>query len=399
MKKKFLVILPILILAMLFSSCSSESSDTIKIGSIHPVTGSMAEQGQALVNAQQIAIDEINSNGGINGKKLELLTIDSKGSASGASVAARKLINKGVVAVTGAYTSGSAQAVSQEAERSRTPFVVTVAASQDLLSRGYEYSYRIQPSVTTFGKNFIQYYKEYLSKQSSKELKTAVLIYEDSNYGVGISSYIKEHIEETGLEVIGDISYSSATATLSSEVTKIEKLNPDVLIPIGYKNDQTILVNEILSRGLSFNAVIGVANGAFSDPDFLASYGAKVSGYVDINYRYNPNSENTDYLCAKYKAVYGKDIPVAAIYGYESIKVIADALSRCDAIDTESLNTALKSTSIDDHVLPQTVIEFDESGEDIYASSVMIQVQNGNPVIIYPTEYADKNAKYIEIGE
>lgn len=400
MKKRTGIILMLLIMIAAFSACSQETTDTIKIGSIHPITGSMAEAGQALVNAQQIAVDEINAAGGINGKKVELSVIDSQGSASGASVAARKLINNGCVALTGAYTSGSAQAVSQEAERGKTPFVVTVAASADLLSRGYEYSFRIQPSVTVFSKNFISFFNEYIKRNTETELRTCALIYEDSNYGAGIAEYIKDHIDETGLEIIGDISYSASTATLSSEVTKLEKLKPDLLIPIGYKNDQTILVNEILSRGVSFKSVIGVANGAFSDPDFLQSYGKKVNGYIDINYRYNPNSPNTEYLCKKYKEIYGKDIPVAAIYGYESIKVIADAAKRCEnEISTETLNIELGKTSISDHVLPQKLIEFDKSGEDIYASGVMIQIQNGSPVVLYPDEYADKNAELFQLGE
>ena len=399
MKKVGAIFLLIMIIAVL-SACSGEKTDTIKIGSIHPITGSMAEAGQALVNAQQIAVDEINAAGGIGGKKVELSVIDSQGSAGGASVAARKLINNGCIALTGAYTSGSAQAVSQEAERGKTPFVVTVAASADLLSRGYEYSFRIQPSVTVFSKNFVSFFNEYVKKNIKAELRTCVLIYEDSNYGAGIAEYIKEHIDETGLEIIGDISYSASTATLSSEVTRLEKLKPDLLIPIGYKNDQTILVNELLSRNVNFKSVIGVANGAFSDPDFLRSYGKKVNGYIDINYRYNPNSPNTEYLCKKYREIYGKDIPVAAIYGYESIKVIADAAERCEGdVSAQSICEALKKTSIFDHVLPQKLIEFDSSGEDLYASGVMIQIQDGSPVVLYPTEYADKNAQFLQPGE
>lgn len=397
MKRLTTAILVLCIILGCFSGCSDKNDgETIKIGSIHPTTGSMAEQGQALVNAQQLAIDEINSSGGINGRKLELLTVDSQGSASGSASAARRLINSDIVALTGAYTSGSSQVVSQEAERSRVPFVVTVAASSDLLSRGYEYSYRIQPSVTTFSKNFISYFNEYIKKQSKKSLKTVALIFEDSNYGAGIAGYIKEHIKETGLKLVGSISYSAATATLSSEVTKLEKLNPDVLIPIGYKNDQSILVNEILSRNIKFKEVIGVANGAFSDPDFLATYGKRVSGYIDINYRYNPKSINSEKLLKSYKEKYKKDIPVAAIYGYESIKVIADALKRCGDINTENLNAALKTTSISDHVLPQSKIEFDKSGEGIYSAGVMIQIQNGKPVVIYPREYSDDGSEFLD---
>lgn len=387
----------ILAMSFILSSCGSSSEDTIKIGSIHPITGSMAEAGQALVNAQQVAIDEINEKGGVNGKKLELVVIDSKGSASAAASGARKLINQGIVALTGAYTSGSSQAISQEAERGETPFVVTVAASADLLSRGYEYSFRIQPSVTTFSKDFIDYFTNYIRENDDNELKTCVLIYENSNYGAGIADYMKEHIDEAGLEIVGDIPYSSSTATLSSEVTKIEALSPDVLVTVGYKNDQTLLVNELLSRDVKLKAVIGIGNGAFSDPEFVSSYGDKINGYIDINYRYNSNSPNTDYLTQTYLEKFGKEMQVAGIYGYESIKVIAEGLKEAKSEDRKALRDAISQLNISEHVLPQPYIAFDETGEDIYAAGVMVQVQDGELVVLYPEEYADENAEYIPL--
>ena len=80
--------------------------------------------------------------------------------------------------------------------------------------------------------------------------------------------------------------------------------------------------------------------------------------------------------------------------------MIADAAERCEGdVSAQSICEALKKTSISDHVLPQKLIEFDSSGEDLYASGVMIQIQDGSPVVLYPTEYADKNAQFLQPGE
>ena len=182
----------------------------------------------------------------------------------------------------------------------------------------------------------------------------------------------------------------ATASTLSSEVTRLAALDPDILIPIGYYSDQSLLTKELLERDIQFDCIVGVANGAFSDAKFTATYGTKVDGIYDINYRYNPNSEETQYLLKKYKEVYGEEIPVAAIYGYESIMVIADALQRCDTYDSESLRTALAETCLDEHILPQAAIEFDETGENIRSAGVMIQIQNGKQVIVYPEEYVDR---------
>ena len=138
MKKILCLVLSLLLVGTLlfaFTACDSEDdTDVIKIGSIHPLTGSMAYEGQALVNAQKIAIDKINAEGGINGKMLQLKSVDSLGTAGGSATAAQKLINMNVCALTGTYTSGSAQVVSRTAEKFGVPYVVTVAASETLLT-------------------------------------------------------------------------------------------------------------------------------------------------------------------------------------------------------------------------------------------------------------------------
>ena len=389
MSGKFRRIISILIMLFVlvgFSGCSTTENDTIKIGSIHPLTGGMAYEGQAMVNAQKIAIERINSEGGINGKKLELVERDSMGTSSGAINAAMKLTNSGVAALTGTYTSSTAQVVSRTAEKTKIPLVITVASSDNLLSNGYKYTFRIQPSVSVFSQNFLEYYDHF----KTDDMKTVAFIYENSNYGTGIAEYIRNHIDETGLEVVGMISYPASASTLSSEVTRLAALEPDLLVPIGYYSDQMLLMKEILERDIHFDTIVGCANGAFSDDKFIETYGDRVDGIYDINYRYNPNSEETQYLLNKYREIYGEEIPVHAVYGYESIMVIADAMRRCDDPENpEQVRTALAQSKISEHVLPQGVIEFDETGENINSAGVLVQIRNGKHVIVFPEEYAD----------
>lgn len=387
-KRRFALLMALLLFSVLLSGCSGKTAtDTIKIGSIHPLTGSMAYEGQAMVNAQRIAIDKINAEGGINGRMLELVVRDSLGTSSGAANATLKLTNSGVVALTGTYTSSSAQVVSRTAEKTRIPLVITVAASDNLLSNGYHYTFRVQPSVSVFSKNFLQY----LSYFKTEDMQTVAFIYENSNYGTGIAEYIQDHIDETGLRIVGMLAYPATTSTLSSEVTRLAALDPDLLVPIGYYSDQNLFMKEVLERGIQFKKIVGCANGAFSDAKFLRTYGTQVDGIYDINYRYNPNSEEAQYMLETYREVYGEDIPVHAIYGYESIMVIADALRRCDdPDDPEAVRDAIAASEITEHVLPQGVIKFDETGENINSAGVLIEIKDGKHVIVFPEEYADK---------
>ena len=91
-----------------------------------------------------------------------------------------------------------------------------------------------------------------------------------------------------------------------------------------------------------------------------------------------------------YRETYGEEIPVHAIYGYESIMVIADALRRCsDPENPEEVRDALAETELYDHVLPQGVIRFDETGENVNSAGVLVEIRDGKHVIVFPEAYAD----------
>lgn len=369
---------------------AKEESDTIKIGSIHPLTGSYAYEGQQVVNAQQLAIDEINEAGGITslgGKKLELVVGDSQGNADTGASETERLISEGVAAVTGTFQSGVTLTCMQKAEQNQIPFLVTVSANVGLMENGFEYSYRIQPNAATYVEDFLQY----MGEIKTDDLKTAVLIHEDSLTGTDTGDLVVEGFEQTGLELLDRITYSVSTTTLSTEVTKIAELKPDVLITNGYYADTSLLVKELNERGITFKLVVGVANGGISDPKFIEDFGDSVENFMDLNYRFNPNSEKTNALLASYREKYGEEMSVHAVWGYESIYVLADALERAGSTEPDAVKEALDETEIADHVLAQDgPIKFDEKGENVNAAGVFLQIQNGKQVVVYPEEFAEE---------
>lgn len=372
------------------ASVSSGSAEkTIKIGSVHPLTGSYAYEAQAIVNAQQLAIDEINAAGGIasmGGAKLELVVGDSQASADVGASETERLISEGVSAVTGTFQSGVTLTCMQKAEQNQIPFVVTVSNNVAMFENGFEYCFRIQPNADVYAENFI----EYISELKTDDINTAVLINEDSLTGTDTGDIIAANIEATGIKLLDRITYSASTSTLSTEVTKLAELKPDLLITIGYFADTSLLVKELNERGISFKLVCGVSNGGISDSKFVSDFGSSVENFMDLNYRFNPNSDKTAALLESYKNTYGDDMSVHAVWGYESIYVIADALERAGSSDPTALRDALKTTNIEDHVLAQQgAITFDEKGENVNAAGVLIQIQNGKHVVVYPEEFAE----------
>lgn len=361
----------------------------IKIGSVHPLTGSYAYEAQSIINAQKLAVEEINAAGGIKsmgGAKLELVTGDSQASADTGASETERLIAEGCSIVTGTFQSGVTLTCMQKAEQNEVPFLVTVSNNVAMFENGFEWCFRIQPNANVFAEDFIQY----ISEVKTDDIKTAVLIHEDSLTGTDSGDIISANMGATGIELLDRITYSASTSTLSTEVTKIAELKPDLLIAIGYFADTSLLVKELNERGVTFKMVCGVANGGISDSKFVADFGESVENFLDLNYRFNPNSDKTQSLLESYKTKFGDDMSVHAVWGYESIYVIADALERAESSSPAALRDALKTTNIEDHVLAQPgAITFDEKGENVNAAGVLVQIQNGKHVVVYPEQFAE----------
>lgn len=366
----------------------------IKIGSVHPLTGNYAYEAQSIINSQQLAIDEINAAGGIasmGGAKLELVVGDSQASADTGASETERLISEGCSIVTGTFQSGVTLTCMQKAEQNEVPFLVTVSNNVAMFEKGFEWCFRIQPNADVFAKDFI----EYISDVKTDDIKTAVLIHEDSLTGTDSGDIISENMASTGIQLLDRITYSASTSTLSTEVTKIAELKPDLLITIGYFADTSLLVKELNERGITIKMVCGVANGGISDSKFIADFGDTVENFLDLNYRFNPNSDKTKALLESYKATYSDDMSVHAVWGYESIYVIADALERAGSSKPAALRDALKSTNITEHVLAQSgAITFDSKGENVNAAGVLVQIQNGKHVVVYPKEFAEAELQY-----
>lgn len=402
MKKVAAMMLTGALLATVFSGCGAEGGaggsaaegGVIKIGSVHPLTGSYAYEAQSIINSQKLAIEEINAAGGIKsmgGAKLELVTGDSQASADTGASETERLISEGCSIVTGTFQSGVTLTCMQKAEQNEVPFLVTVSNNVAMFEKGFEYSFRIQPNADVFANDFIKY----ISEVKTDDIKTAVLIHEDSLTGTDSGDIVAANLASTGIELLDRITYSASTSTLSTEVTKIAEKKPDLLITIGYFADTSLLVKEMNERNIKLKMVCGIANGGISDSKFIADFGNSVENFLDLNYRFNPNSDKTKGLLESYKSKYGDDMSVHAVWGYESIYVIADALERAGSSAPKALKDALKATSIEDHVLAQSgPITFDAKGENVNAAGVLVQIQNGKHVVVYPTEFAEAELKY-----
>ncbi|MGH7345377.1 MAG: ABC transporter substrate-binding protein, partial [Candidatus Rokuibacteriota bacterium] len=144
---------------------------TFKIGAIHPVTGPLAEPGQACRLGAQMAVDAINAAGGIKGKnglKLELLVGDTQTKPENGRVEAERVVSQGAQMLLGSFDSGSTNAMVSVAQQRRVPFLIDIAAADPITAnvaksvkegqQKVQYVYRNFPTGSSFGKKAVQYF-------------------------------------------------------------------------------------------------------------------------------------------------------------------------------------------------------------------------------------------------
>lgn len=140
---------------------------------------------------------------------------------------------------------------------------------------------------------------------------------------------------------------------------------------------------------VNLKAVYGVANGAFSHPDFVNQAGPASVNVMDANYYFDPRNPATQVAFETYRQKFGRSFSTHAIYAYEAARVALDAIERAGAADPEAVREALANTNRSEHILPQGPIQFDEQGENINARAVLLQVLDGAPRVVLPAQYAE----------
>jgi branched-chain amino acid transport system substrate-binding protein len=371
------------------SGSSSSSVESIKIGSLHPLSGGLALEGQEMRDGVKLAVEQRNAAGGIQslgGAKIELIETDHEGTPEKGVSEVQKLDREGALGVIGAYSSGVALPATQEAERAGLPFVVDIGSANDITERGFKYTFRLQPAATTFSKDFLEILKD-LNENSSEKLTRLTLVHEDSVFGTSIATAIKDMADEYGLEIVDILPHAASAADLSTTINKISANKPDIVVATTYLRDGVMLVEGIESSNYTPKAIIGVANGAFSNASFLTDHSAINNNIMDVNYTINQKSELSAQVSKEYLDMFGRNLGPNAAYSYMATVVLLDAIERAGSTDRAKIQEELRKTKLEDHILAAGVIEFDEKGQNINARAVLNQIVDGASYVVGPEEY------------
>jgi branched-chain amino acid transport system substrate-binding protein len=372
----------------------------IKVGSVQPMTGPLAAVGKTTRQGNQLAVDHVNAAGGIKsmgGAKLVLMPGDTQYKPEVARAETERLMREGAHVLTGAFDSGTINAMIQAIKQSTTPipFVIDIGAADQLTQQGVKYVFRSFVTTTTLGRKGIEYMLE-LFKASGVTPKRAVLFHVSDLFGQVMKDRTVEWHKKLNapFDFVEIISYPTATQDLSTEVSKAKAAKPDLLLAVTRLNDAILLVQEMYKQRVEVQAIMGPGNPGFYHPNFARTLG-KLAELTLVNAPwYNPKSALTQRVAGDYEKRFGEQLTTDSAWAYQGVMVIADILERAGTTDPDRFVEAGRKTNIKDHVISGGNIQFSENGDNLGASTAMIQVREGRARVVLPKEFGEVQAIY-----
>lgn len=372
----------------------------VRIGSIQPMTGVLAVVGKTTRQGNQLAVDHVNAAGGIKsmgGAKLVLMPADTQSKPEVARAEAERLIGEGAHVMVGAFDSGTINAIIQVIKQAAKPIplMIDIGAADQLTQQGVKHVFRLFVTTSVLGRRGIEYMME-MFKASGVIPKRAVMLHVSDLFGqVQTQRTLEWHKKlNAPFEVVEVITYPVTTQDLSTEVARAKAASPDLILAVTRPNDAILLIQELYKQRVDVKAIIGPGNPGFYQPTFPRALG-KLAEYTLANAPwYNPRSPLTRKVAADYEKRYGDQLTTESAWAYQGVLTIADILERAGTTDPDKFVEAGRKTDIREHIISGGPIQFDEHGDNLGASTAMVQIREGRARVVVPKQMAEIQVVY-----
>ena len=390
--------------ALGFPAVLRAQAPTLKVGVVHPITGPLAEPGQACRVGAQMAADAINAAGGIkalNGLKLELLLGDTQTKPDVGRTEAERVVNQGAQMLMGSFDSGSTAAMVPVAQQRRIPFLVDIAAADPITAnvaksvkegqQKVQYVYRNFPTGSSFGRKAVQYFIE-IFKEAGVSPKRVVLMYCNDLFGQSQSRGFQaaHKAANPSWEIVDVIPWPEPPQDLSTEVSRAKAAKPDVIAPITRPASAQLLLPEIRKQRVEMMGIVGPGSPGLYEAGQLAVLREDLESILTSVPWPNFKNPKTNVVAEEYKKRSGgRTFDTNSGYSYDAMFLIADILERAKSTDPDAIVEAMKKSNYSGGLMQYGgPIVFNELGDNPNAIPTMIQILGQKPVAVWPKEAA-----------
>ncbi len=351
--------------SVLAVAVTSAVSAQIKIGFNAPLTGFAAADGNSARIGAELAIEQINAAGGVNGQKLELVVYDDQAKANQAVPIAKKLIgrDKVKIAVSGSY-SGPTRASAAVYQAARIPYISAYAVHPDITRAG-NYVFRTSFMGEVQGRGGAKLIGEVMGK------KRVVMINLANDFGMSLARGFKQAASKFGIRIVGEYSYKISDRQFGPIIASVKRDNPEAIYAGGYFFTAGPLVSQLRAAGVS-TPVIGQEG--YDSQKFIEIAGEAAEGVIITSSldRDSKIAETRNFI-RDFEKKAGFKADMVAASTHSAIQVVAAALRRAGTTDPAKVRDAIAATK--GLAVSTGTISFNELGE--VAKAIQVQIVRG----------------------
>jgi branched-chain amino acid transport system substrate-binding protein len=314
-------------------SSESDDSGTIKLGMLAPFSGSESAFGEYMQNGAQLAVDEINADGGIDGRTLELQVEDDACDATASVAAANKLVTDGIVASVGGYCSGATLPTLPIFDEAGIPMVIPAANSNELVGQGLPGVFLINGTGTQQAAAAVAY-----AQQS--DMTTVAVIDDATAYSADLAASFVEQATEAGLTVSFEATITPGENDYASVATQLASEKPALVYWTGYYQEGGLIVRQATDAGYAGAFLVGDGS---VDAKFAEIAGDGYTDNVLGTFTQTPDMiEGADDWIADYEKLAGSAPGPYSTQSYDAVRVVAQAIEDAGSTDFDKVVAALE---------------------------------------------------------
>jgi len=371
--------------------------DTITLGSAVSITGRYAVNGKHTKNGYDLAVKFINEKGGVtvDGKKYKLAVkyYDDESTAGRGTQLAERLIQQDQIKfILGPYSSGMTKAIAPVVEKYGIPMVEGNGASRSIFNQGFRYTFAVLSTSEQYLSTAIALAAEQAKKDGKdpSSLKIALGV-RNEPFALDIGVGIHEDAAKYGMKIIIDEKFPKEVSDMTSFLTKVKALKPDVVVVSAHTVGGALFVRQMTEQ--KANApIVAMTHCESAKIEDTTTFGKAGEGILcagqwapELTYQDGYFGTAMDYT-KTFEKVYGYTPPYQAAESSASVLVYADAITRAGSFDTVKVRDALAATDM------QTFygnVKFAPTGQNIAKPMVLRQLQNGKYKLVAPSKWAD----------
>jgi len=367
-----------LLLSICFVAGTAFAAEPVKIGLMGPITGSWASEGQEMKQVVDLLVEEVNAGGGVNGRKVEVITEDDGGDPRTAALAAQRLATMGVIAVIGTYGSAVTEATQNIYDEAKIVQISNGSTAIRLTEKGLKQFFRTCPRDDEQAR---------VAADAIRKLgvKKLAILHDNSTYAKGLADETKGLLAgEKGVEIVFFDALTPKEQDYTTILTKMKAVNPDFVFFTGYYSEAGLLLKQRKEMGWNVPFMGGDAT---NNPDLVKAAGKDAAaGFYFVSAplpKDLPSKEAKDFVAAFAKKYGNPPNSIYPVLAGDGFRVITYAIAQAKTTDPDKLTDYLH-TGLKDFPGLTGKISFNEKGDRIGEVYKVYRVDSEGRFILQP---------------